>query len=124
MMYTGFQQATQRLVNRFGKQVTYTSKGAATYNIDTGGVTTATDKNFTVVAAESMPRWRDTQQPNLVGKKIVVFYISTLDICNRFTPKVGDYLIHNAVTYYVQDVMLQNGNGGVPAGYRLVLTND
>ena len=82
-----FKSGAKRLIDKHGKTRVYKSIGSETYNRETQTVET-TSTLYTIKMFETEPKYKEVKSPNLVGKKLTVFLISTTDLPVR--PKVGE----------------------------------
>lgn len=88
-----------RLIERFGKSVTYKKKTLGSYNVQTSRVEPATEVNYNIKAYKTDVSYRESQSPNIVGKSSVVFLIAGSNL--GFIPNIQDLITDTEDTYQV-----------------------
>lgn len=76
-----------RLIERHGVTVSYESIGSSTYDPATSTTTIAAGSTETPKAYKTNTSYRDSQQPNLIGRESAVYLISASDIISEPKPK-------------------------------------
>lgn len=118
-MPTGsYQTAVKLLVDTFGTLCTYTKVSTGTYDVATGNIVNS-EQTFSVKLSKSMPRFKETDSPHLIGKEVAIFYMA---VNTSVTPSIGDIIIFSGVKYEIADFMEQRAPSGLIAGYRLIAT--
>jgi hypothetical protein len=87
-MYSNLLRSTQRLIQKYGKDCTYSRITEGTYNVNTSAMTPETEVQETVRSYRSKISYSESQNPNLIGKDSAVYVIAGRSI--TFIPSVGD----------------------------------
>lgn len=90
--------SAKRLIQRFGKDVTYTREAEGVYDPETATVTRPDGVEAVVRVYKTQVSYRESQSPNLVGKESCVFLLAGSDI--TFTPQINDK-VFDGETYEV-----------------------
>jgi N-acetylmuramoyl-L-alanine amidase CwlA len=96
-----FLKAAIRLINKHGKDFTYMSLQTGAYNATTLS-TTNTSTSSTVKMYKNHIKTNQYQNPGLVGKEAVEFYLANNSL--SFTPKVRDKVQEGSVVYTIESI--------------------
>lgn len=119
-----FSKSSSRLIKRFGRKVTYLRVSEGEYNIETGAVedTTTTDKCVWAYKTDNSDS--DVNSPDLVGKQVVTYLISS-DL--GFVPETDDVITFTFQGKTYREVIRtvkENWAGNCVAHYRVVCISE
>jgi uridine kinase len=106
----------RNLIKNLGSLCTYSSVLEASYDVDTSTAVMQT-VDYQVLVVQGTLTQRESDSPNLINKKAVVFHILPDP---RFEPKVKDHITYDSIQYEVKSTGKQRGLLGTTAGYRLI----
>ena len=98
-MSTGIIGTPHRLIERYAEDVIYTKITFGNYDVATSEPTASTPVTETIKAYPTNISFRDSQQPNLIGKDAMTFLIASSEISGR--PKTGETITRGIDVYEV-----------------------
>lgn len=90
--------APRRLIQRYGKGVTYIKESKGVYDPATSTVVRSAPVNEPVRVYKTEATYKESQSPNLIGKESCVFLLSGFEL--NFTPEINDKVL-DGQTYEV-----------------------
>jgi hypothetical protein len=108
--------STNRMIDRFGANVTFRRIVNGAYNFDTGAVS-STQVDTTAKAYKRQIEASQYNYPNLIGKEVAEFYAKASLFTEK--PTVNDKVVSGTDTYTVQRVS-EHGAMGEVILYRLL----
>ena len=90
-MRSGLIDSTQRVINRFGRNITYVRVTEGVYDVNTSSMTEETEVQETLKAYRTKISYSESQNPNLIGKDSAVYMIAGKIV--TFVPDVGDRIV-------------------------------
>jgi hypothetical protein len=111
----GFLQANIAIMKQFGVDSVYNSVTEGTYDTSTGLVNN-TSVQYNLKSRISLPKFSETQLPNLVGKKVQTVFI----LPQTFTPKPNDSIQVGTDIYTINVITTQYGYAGTVVGYKFL----
>lgn len=119
-----FSNSSARLISRFGRTVTYTRVSEGEYNIETGEVEDSTSSSQCIKAYKTDNSNEDVNSPDLVGKQIVTYLISSE---LGFVPETDDIISFSFQNKDYKEVVRrvkENWAGDCVAHYRIVCISE
>lgn len=105
-----------KAVKLHGAPVVYYVKGTASFNIETGQVT-STDQTINIQAIPKPIRANQYNYPDLIGKETTMLYVVNHQL--TFTPSVNDKFAIGSDTFIVQSIIKHYARGDLVL-YKLI----